>query len=98
MRAAIERWGRGLVALAALAALAACTIGREPAYDAALAGEITELTAGMLRLFQEFAPGASGAHADRERRSSASTRPRSRCGSWRWRTFFATRRSTSAAS
>ena len=52
MRATIERWGRGLVALAALTALAACTLGREPAYDAALAGEVTELTAGTLRLFR----------------------------------------------
>ncbi len=51
MRATIERWGRGLVALAALTALAACTLGREPAYDAAVAGEVTELTAGTLRLF-----------------------------------------------
>ncbi len=52
MRATIERWGRGLVALAALTALAACTLGREPAYDAAVAGEVTELTAGTLRLFR----------------------------------------------
>ncbi len=66
MRATIERWGRGLVALAALTALSACTLGREPAYDAAVAGEVTELTAGTLRLFQEFAPGATGIHADRE--------------------------------
>ncbi len=49
MRATIERWGRGLVALTALAA---CTLGREPAYDAAVAGEVTELTAGTLRLFR----------------------------------------------
>ncbi len=52
MRASIERWGRGLVALAALTALAACTLGREPAYDAAVAGEVTKLTAGTLRLFR----------------------------------------------
>ena len=45
MRATIERWGRGLVALVALIALSACTIGREPAYDAVLAGEVTSLTA-----------------------------------------------------
>ncbi len=51
MRATIERWGRGLVAIAALTALAACTLGREPAYDAALAGEVTELTSGTLLLF-----------------------------------------------
>ena len=68
MNTTIGRWGRGLVALAALTALAACTLGREPAYDAALAGEVTELTAGTLRLFQDFAPGATGTHADREPR------------------------------
>ena len=45
MFATIERWGRGLVALVALIALSACTIGREPAYDAVLAGEVTSLTA-----------------------------------------------------
>jgi hypothetical protein len=78
MRAIIGRWGRGLVALAALTALTACTLGREPAYDAAVAGEVTGLTADTLRLFQDFSPGASegasggvsGAgprvHADRE--------------------------------
>ena len=71
MRATIERWGRGLVALAALTALTACTLGREPAYDAAVAGEVTELTAGTLRLFQDFAPGATGTHADREPRYRA---------------------------
>ncbi|MFQ5565557.1 MAG: hypothetical protein ACE5EU_04265 [Paracoccaceae bacterium] len=66
MRATIERWGRGLAALVALTALAACTLGREPAYDAAVAGEVTELTAETLRLFQDLAPGATGTHADRE--------------------------------
>ena len=54
MRTTIGRWGRGLVALAALTALAACTLGREPAYDAAVAGEVTGLTAGTLRLFQDL--------------------------------------------
>jgi hypothetical protein len=66
MHSTIERWGRGLVALAALIALSACTLGREPAYDAAVAGEVTGLTAETLRLFQDFAPGATGAHTDRE--------------------------------
>ncbi len=66
MRATIERWGRGLVALVALIALSACTIGREPAYDAVLAGEVTSLTAETLRLFQDFAPGVTDTHADRE--------------------------------
>jgi len=70
MHATIQRWGRGLVALVALVALSACTLGREPAYDAAVAGEVTDLTAETLRLFQDFAPGASstptGTHADRE--------------------------------
>ena len=67
MQSIIERWGKGLVSLAALIALTACTIGREPAYDAAIAGEVTGLTAETLRLFQDFAPGAqTGAHADRE--------------------------------
>lgn len=65
MRATIERWGRGLVALAALTALAACAIGREPAYDARLADEVTELTAGTLRLFQDLAPGTSATYEAR---------------------------------
>lgn len=65
MRATIERWGRRLVALVALTALAACTLGREPAYDAKLADEVTRLTAGTLRLFQELAPGASATYEDR---------------------------------
>ena len=63
MCATIERWGRGLVALIALSA---CTLGREPAYDAVLAGEVTSLTAETLRLFQDFAPGVTDTHADRE--------------------------------
>jgi hypothetical protein len=67
MHATIQRWGRGLVALAALTALSACTLGREPAYDAVVAGEVTGLTAETLRLFQDFAPGAeTDTHADRE--------------------------------
>ncbi len=66
MHAIIKRWSTGLVALAAIAALTACTIGREPAYDAAISGEVTGLTAGTLRLFQELKPGASGTYADRE--------------------------------
>ena len=70
MRATIERWGRGLVALAALTALAACAIGREPAYDARLADEVTELTAGTLRLFQDLTPGASATYDDRAARYS----------------------------
>lgn len=65
MRATIERWGRGLVALAALTALAACTIGREPAYDARLADEVTQLTAETLRLFQELTPGNAATYEDR---------------------------------
>jgi hypothetical protein len=59
MRATIARWGRSLLWLAALAALAACAIGREPAYDAELAGEVTGLTAETLRLFQDLAPGTT---------------------------------------
>ena len=65
MRATIARWGRGLVALLALMALGACTIGREPAYDAALADEVTALTAESLRLFQDLAPASAATHADR---------------------------------
>ncbi|HUF88191.1 MAG TPA: hypothetical protein VMM59_12475 [Thermohalobaculum sp.] len=68
MRATIERWCRGLVALAALTALAACAIGREPAYDAGLADEVTRLTAGTLRLFQELAPGSGATYEAREPR------------------------------
>jgi len=68
MRTTLWRWGRGLVALIALAAVTACSLGREPAYDAALAGEVTALTAGTLRLFQDLAPGAAKTHADREPR------------------------------
>lgn len=68
MHATLRRWGRGLAALVTLTALTACTIGREPAYDAALAGEVTALTAGTLRLFQDLAPEAALTHADREPR------------------------------
>lgn len=68
MRATIERWGRSLLALAALTALAACATGREPAYDAALAGEVTELTAGTLRLFEDLTPGTTVTYEDREPR------------------------------
>lgn len=68
MRTTLWRWGRGLAALIALAALTACSLGREPAYDAALAGEVTALTAGTLRLFQELTPGTAKPHADREPR------------------------------
>ena len=71
MRATIERWGKGLMALAVITALTACTLGREPAYDAALAGEVTSLTSETLRLFQELTPGATGTHADREPRYRA---------------------------
>lgn len=71
MRAIIKRWGSGLAALAALTALSACTLGREPAYDAALAGEVTALTADTLRLFQELEPGAAGTYADRAPRYRA---------------------------
>ena len=65
MRAAIHRWGRGLAALIALAALAACAVGREPAYDAVLAGKVTELTAETLRLFLELEPGSGASYDDR---------------------------------
>lgn len=65
MRATIHRWGRGLAALVALVALAACAVGREPAYDAVLAGKVTDLTAETLRLFQELEPGSAATHDDR---------------------------------
>ena len=65
MRAAIHRWGRGLAALIALAALAACAVGREPTYDAVLAGKVTELTAETLRLFLELEPGSGASYDDR---------------------------------
>lgn len=71
MRATIARWGRGLVALLALMALSACTIGREPAYDAALAGEVTELTGETLKLFQELTPVGAGSYEDRAPRYRA---------------------------
>ncbi len=71
MRATLRRWGRGFAALAALIALSACTIGREPAYDAAIAGEVTGLTAETLILFQDFLPAPTGEHADRAGRYRA---------------------------
>ena len=58
MHAYIGRWGRGLAALVALTALAACTFGREPAYDAAVAGEVTGLTADTLLLGEGYAAGS----------------------------------------
>lgn len=66
MRTIIKRCGKGLVALAPIAVLTACTLGREPAYDSAIADEVTGLTAATLRLFQDFKPGVTSAHADRE--------------------------------
>lgn len=71
MRATFSRWGRGLAALAALFALTACTLGREPAYDAAIAGEVTGLTGETLRLFQDFVPEPKGEYADRAGRYRA---------------------------
>ena len=65
MRATIARWGRDLVALIALTALAACAVGREPAYDAALAGEITELTGETLKLFQDLTFVGTGSYENR---------------------------------
>ena len=78
MRATIERWGRGLVALVALIALSACTLGREPAYDAVLAGEVTGLTAETLRLFQDLTPGATGAQTETQTGTHADREPRYR--------------------
>ncbi len=68
MRSALRRWGRGLVALAALGLVAACTYGREPAHDAALAGELTRLTAGTQELFQDIAAQPPGAYDRRMER------------------------------
>ncbi|HSF96807.1 MAG TPA: hypothetical protein VLA52_17400 [Thermohalobaculum sp.] len=65
MRATIERWGRVLLTLSAFVMLSACAVGREPAYDAVLAGELTELTAETLRLFQELQPNSGVTHDDR---------------------------------
>jgi hypothetical protein len=78
MSATIKRWGRGLVALAALAALTACTLGREPAYDAAIAGEVTGLTAETLRLFQDFVPGTAAGTPDASNRTHADREPQYR--------------------
>lgn len=58
MRSVLRRWGRGLAALAALGLVAACAYGREPAYDAAIAVELTRLTAGTQDLFQDLAAAA----------------------------------------
>jgi len=68
MMPVLRRWGRGLGALALLGLAAACTYGREPAYDAALAGELTRLTAGTQELFQTVAALPPGAYETREER------------------------------
>lgn len=71
MPATIRGWGRGLLALVALLLLAGCSLGREPAYDAALAGEVTELTAETLRLFQDLAPEGAKSYNERAPRYRA---------------------------
>ena len=65
MRTTIQRWGRGLAVILAALALTACTFGCEPAYDAAIADEVTGLTAQTLTLFQDFVPVPKGEHVDR---------------------------------
>jgi hypothetical protein len=71
MQATIARWGKGVLALVTITAFAACSLGREPAYDAVLATEVTGLTAETLRLFQELAPGTVSTNSDREPRYRA---------------------------
>jgi hypothetical protein len=71
MQATIARWCKGVLALVTITAFAACSLGREPAYDAALATEVTGLTSQTLRLFQELAPGTVSTHSDREPRYRA---------------------------
>lgn len=66
MSATIRGWGRPLSALVMLLVMSACTLGREPAYDAAIAGQVTDLTAGTLRLFQDLAPESGRSFEDRE--------------------------------
>lgn len=68
MPAILMRWGRGGIALAALILLAACSYGREPAYDAAIAGELAALTAETQRLFQDLAPETAAPYGGRAER------------------------------
>ncbi len=71
MSATIRGWGRPLLALATLMLLTACTLGREPAYDAAIAGQVTDLTAETLRLFQDLAPDSASGFEQRAPRYRA---------------------------
>lgn len=66
MQSALCRWGRALAALVLLGLSAACTYGREPAYDAAMAGELTRLTAGTQELFQALAAVPPGTYEGRQ--------------------------------
>jgi hypothetical protein len=68
MQSAPCRRGKGLAALVLFGLLAACSYGREPAYDAALAGELTRLTAGTQVLFQDLAVGTPAAFEERQDR------------------------------
>ncbi len=68
MQHAFRRWGSGLAALLLLGLASACGQGREPAYDAALAGELTRLTAVTQSLFQDLAAQPPGAFESREPR------------------------------